>query len=81
MIITDIESALELENRINEFLKKCVLPFSKKKYSNQAIDKFMASVGGWMPISPKLRWPYQGIPESEIEPVRSKALDIIPEFF
>ncbi|HWJ28300.1 MAG TPA: hypothetical protein VNS32_17275, partial [Flavisolibacter sp.] len=78
----DMEAALELERRIQLFMSQYIVPFiTEKKYSNQAVDKFMAVVGGWMSISPRLRWPYNGIDASEMKNVRAAYQKLLPEFF
>ncbi|HKO81547.1 MAG TPA: hypothetical protein VJU78_14180, partial [Chitinophagaceae bacterium] len=76
------ESALEMQSRIQLFMNDCIVPFIRdKKYSNQAADKFMAAVGGWMKITPRLRWPYRWINEDEVKQTRQIAKKILPEFF
>lgn len=78
----DMESALEMQSRIQLFMNDCIVPFIRdKKYSNQAADKFMAAVGGWTNIQPRLRWPYRWIKEYEVKQTRQIAKKIIPEFF
>ena len=78
----DMESALEMQSRIQLFMNDCIVPFIRdKKYSNQAADKFMAAVGGWMKITPRLRWPYRWINEDEVKQTRQIAKKILPEFF
>ena len=72
----------ELQARIQEFMDNCIVPYIRDKgYSNQAVDKFMAAVGGWTPISTRLRWPYKWIPEAEVLPVREKCAELLPEVF
>jgi dihydrodipicolinate synthase/N-acetylneuraminate lyase len=74
--------ALELESRIQEFMNRFIVPFiTEEKYSNQAVDKFLAVVGGWMPISQRLRWPYNWIGTNEIDRVRAGGQHLLPEFF
>ena len=78
----DMESALEMQSRIQLFMNDCIVPFIRdKKYSNQAADKFMAAVGGWLKITPRLRWPYRWINEDEVKQTRQIAKKILPEFF
>jgi len=78
----DREAANELESRIITFMRTYIHPMIfEQNYSNQAVDKFMATVGGWSRISPRLRWPYLGISESKIEEVRTAATKLIPELF
>jgi dihydrodipicolinate synthase/N-acetylneuraminate lyase len=77
----DIESALELESRIQLFMNKYIVPFiTEKKYSNQAVDKFLAAVGGWISILPRLRWPYNWIDANEVKNVRTACQKLLPEF-
>ncbi|MFI4910189.1 MAG: dihydrodipicolinate synthase family protein [Sedimentisphaeraceae bacterium JB056] len=78
---TDIDSAIELQGRICEFMDENIVPFLKQGYSNMAVDKLLASVGGWCRITPRLRWPYKGIKEDCIEELRVSAINKIPEFF
>jgi len=78
---SDLEAALELEQRIRKFFRECIVPFQQKGYSNPALDKFLAAVGGYIHIGTRLRWPYQFIAASEVLPVRARAKELIPEFF
>ena len=75
-------AAFELETRIQQFMNDCIVPYIRDKgYANQAVDKFMAAVGAWSTISPRLRWPYRWIPEEDIEAIREQCRQIIPEVF
>ena len=78
----DMESAFEVQSRIQLFMNNCIVPFIRDKgYSNQAADKFMAAVGGWTSIQPRLRWPYRWIGEDEVKQTRQIGKNILPEFF
>lgn len=77
----DMNSALELQQRIQAFFKECIVPFAEQGYSNPALDKFLATVGGYVQVGTRLRWPYRFIPESEVAAVRKRAKQLIPEFF
>lgn len=82
LIRTDIANALEMEKRIQQFMEECIAPYIRQDgYSNQAVDKFMAALGAWAPLSPRLRWPYKWVPESHLNRVRARAKKILPEFF
>jgi 4-hydroxy-tetrahydrodipicolinate synthase len=70
------------QSRIQRFMDECIVPYIVDKgYSNQAVDKFMAAVGGWTDISPRLRWPYRSIPEADVLSVREKCAEFLPEVF
>lgn len=72
----------ELQSRIQQFMNDCIVPYIiDKGYSNQAVDKFMAAVGGWTPISTRLQWPYRWIPEEDVLLVRKKCAELLPEVF
>jgi len=82
MIQTDLPAAIELESRINQFMNQIIAPFiTELHYPNHACDRFMAQLGGWADVGSKLRWPYRSIPDSYVEGIRTKSIDIIPEFF
>ncbi len=75
-------AAFELETRIQQFMNDCIVPYIRDKgYANQAVDKFMAAVGAWSPISTRLRWPYRWIPEEDVAAIRQQCQQIIPEVF
>ncbi|GAB3909452.1 dihydrodipicolinate synthase family protein [Mucilaginibacter boryungensis] len=81
MMHTDINAAMEIEKSILAFFKECIAPLQQQGYSNPALDKFLAAVGGWYQVGTRLRWPYKGIPESEVPAVRERARQMIPYFF
>lgn len=79
---TNMESALELEKRIQLFITKYIVPFMVDKgCSDTAVDKFLAATGGWADVGTRLRWPYQWISEEEIPEVRKVCRKLLPEFF
>jgi 4-hydroxy-tetrahydrodipicolinate synthase len=81
-MLTDIHKALELENRIQLFMNQYIVPYIKEQgYSNQAADKFLAAIGGWADIGTRLRWPYNGIRQDDVNKVRLLCQKILPEFF
>jgi hypothetical protein len=78
----DYDAALALERKLTGFLEECILPFrTKGGHSNQALDKFMAAIGGWSAAGTRLRWPYRGVDESQIQPLRRIARQRLPGFF
>ncbi|MFT3824188.1 MAG: dihydrodipicolinate synthase family protein [Chitinophagaceae bacterium] len=82
MMGTDMEQALELQRRIQQFMNTCIVPYiTQQGYANQAVDKLMAAVGGWARISPRLRWPYRSVSADDLPAIRKIGKKIIPEFF
>lgn len=81
-MLTDMESALELEKRIQLFINTYIIPYiTQKNYSDQAVDKLLSAIGSWADAGMRLRWPYRSIDESEVEKLRAVCKDILPEFF
>lgn len=81
LIQTDIDEALKLEQRINDFFAEAIVPYKNAGYSNPALDKLLAAVGGWATVGTRLRWPYRWIPEEEVWDVRKSAQKQLPSFF
>ena len=82
MMRRDMEQALELEQRIRQFMDKYMTPFIVKQgYANQAVDKLLAAIGDWAEIGTRLRWPYRWIVYSEAERLRPIARQMLPELF
>jgi len=78
----DMSAALELEGRIQQFMKQYIAPLiTEYKYSNPACDRFMAIMGGWADVGENMRWPYQFIPKEWADKIRPEAEKLIPEFF
>ena len=78
---TDLPRALDVQQRILQFFDKCIVPYKNAGYSNPALDKFLAAVGGWADIGTRLRWPYKWIPEEEVDQARVVCKQLLPEFF
>lgn len=77
----DPEEALDLEARIGEFFRRHIAPLQAAGLSNPALDKFLATVGGWAGIGVTLRWPASSAPESAVGPARADAHRLLPELF
>lgn len=81
-ILTDMEKGLEMEKRIQLFIHQYILPFIQEQgFSNQAVDKLLAAIGGWAPVGTRLRWPYRWISQEETEKLRDECKNLLPEFF
>ena len=80
-MFTNMPKAMEMEVRIGEFMNKYIIPYiTARSYSNMAVDKFLAAVGGWSNISTRVRWPYRSIPEEDVFRIRTVCREILPEF-
>lgn len=78
----DLDAALALERRICRFMDEEVVPFRRDHgYSNAALDKLLAAIGGWGPVGTRLRRPYRWISESEVPRLRDVAHRDLPELF
>lgn len=77
---TDIDAALQIQDNILQFFAECIVPFQKTGYSNPALDKFLAAVGGWADIGTRLRWPYKSIDQKEVDRVKTVFHKMVPEF-
>ncbi len=77
---SDLTGALELQERICQFMDMHMVPFIKAGYPNYAIDKAMAEIGGWGPVSCRVRLPYPSLPQEYMADLRKAAHHIIPEF-
>jgi dihydrodipicolinate synthase/N-acetylneuraminate lyase len=78
---SDPDGAADLESRLQHFLARHITPLQQRGYSNAALDKTLAHIGGWAAIGTRLRWPYQGVPEADAEALRPLARAAVPELF
>jgi dihydrodipicolinate synthase/N-acetylneuraminate lyase len=78
-MLTDPAAAAGLETRLNAYLARHVAPLQEAGFSNPALDKTLAAVGGWAPVGTRLRWPYRSVPEQVVARLRTAALDELPE--
>lgn len=77
----DLAAALEIEKHLISFFDACIVPFKQAGYSNPALDKFLAAIGGWADVGTRLRWPYRWIEEKEVKPARQIARKMLPALF
>jgi dihydrodipicolinate synthase/N-acetylneuraminate lyase len=80
-ITTDLPAALEFEQRLRGFLDAHIGPLARAGYSDPALDKTLAAIGGWAPIGTRVRWPHRWVPEEAIPPLRAAAKAAVPELF
>lgn len=71
-----------IEKQLLVFFEEEIFPLIlEEKFSDVAIDKFLASIGNWSATGTRLRWPYIGIdPERSFEK-RSALIKYVPELF
>lgn len=78
----ELPKALELEQRIQHFIVQHIVPLiTEQGYSNTAVDKLLAAVGGWADIGCRVRWPHRSIPQEQAERLQPIAHELIPELF
>jgi dihydrodipicolinate synthase/N-acetylneuraminate lyase len=78
-MLSDPDAAQSLEARLNGFLERHIGPLQAAGYSNAALDKTLAAVGGWAPIGTRVRWPYRSVPPEAIAGLRRAAMEGLPE--
>lgn len=80
LMADDLGLALDIESRLREFLTTHIAPFaSSGGYSNAALDKLLAAIGGWADVGTRLRQPYRWIDEAVVPELRRAALRAVPE--
>lgn len=76
----DLDRALEIERRLRAFLDAHVAPFARVHgYSNAALDKLLAAIGGWADVGTRLRRPYRWIDPDVVPALRREAEARLPE--
>jgi dihydrodipicolinate synthase/N-acetylneuraminate lyase len=82
LFLENSDQAMEWEKRLLDFFQTEIFPLIQKEaYSDTAVDKFLAAIGGWTEVGTRLRWPYQGVPEELAWEKRKQLEGIFPEFF
>ncbi|MDB5474066.1 MAG: hypothetical protein JWP99_1369 [Devosia sp.] len=76
---TDLDQAMEWETRIRVFITGEILPFAEQGYSNAALDKLLAAIGGWADVGTRLRAPYRSIEPAAAIALRAAARESMPE--
>lgn len=77
----DILAAVAIERNLSTFLQHHVAPLAAQGYSNPALDKLLAAIGGWAEIGTRLRWPYRSISEDIVQRLAPVARKLVPELF
>lgn len=75
------ERARDLEQRIQQFMALHVLPWVQSHgLSHPALDKLMAEIGAWGPVSSRMLWPYASAPAEAVQAGRRALPGLLPEF-
>ena len=77
----DPDGADAFGRRILDFFDQYMKPLKAQGYSDTALDKALAAVGGWAPVGTRTRWPYSAVPDEEIATLRPIARAALPELF
>jgi hypothetical protein len=80
-MLDDPAKALLTEERICRFLDRHIIPLAKQGFSNAALDKTLAAIGGWALVGTRTRWPYQWVPAEVAAQLAPLARADIPELF
>ncbi|MGV9798901.1 dihydrodipicolinate synthase family protein [Mycobacterium sp. NPDC003449] len=81
LMTSDPAAAADVERRIGELFGRHIAPLQDRGLSNPALDKFLATVGGWADVGVRLRWPASSAPVQAVEPARTDAHRLLPELF
>lgn len=79
LMARDLPAALEIETRLQAFMTDRILPYAAAGYSNAALDKLLAAIGGWASVGTRLRAPYRSIPLEDALALRAAAMAAVPE--
>lgn len=78
---TDMARAQDVERRLVDFFTRHILPLGQAGFSNPALDKLLAYVGGWADVGLRIRWPYKSVSQSDADRLRPIARAMVPEMF
>ena len=78
---SDPDGADELGRRIMAFFDRYIGPLKAQGYSNTALDKTLAAIGGWAPVGTRVRWPYAWVPDETVATLAPLARAALPELF
>ncbi|MGV8952070.1 MAG: dihydrodipicolinate synthase family protein [Cypionkella sp.] len=79
MMGTDLPAALEIETRIQAFVTGHISPVANAGFTDAALDKLLAAIGGWADVGTRLRAPYRSVDPEVATALRPIANALIPE--
>lgn len=80
LIETAPEKALAQQAHILEVFEKAIAPI-RGRYSDSALDKTLATAGGWGPMTPRVRWPLSKVPDEEVTRIAKIFQNELPFLF
>ena len=81
VLCRDPAAGEQLQVRLQRFFHQYITPYiTEHGYANAAVDKLLAVVGDWAPLTTRMRWPYRAIPADDAVRLRAIARVEIPEF-
>lgn len=80
LIQSNPEKALLQEAQILKVFDAALAPF-RGKFSNSALDKALATAGGWAGLTPTIRWPLSSIPASDVQQLSLQFREGLPFLF
>ena len=77
----DPSAGLQAQARLQRFFQRYITPYiTEQRYANAAVDKLLAVIGGWLPLTTRMRWPYRSIPPEDAMRLRAIARTELPDF-
>ena len=78
---SDPPAGLQAQERLTRFFQRHITPYiTERRYANAAVDKLLAAIGGWAPLTTRMRWPYRSIPPEDAARLRAIARTELPDF-
>jgi dihydrodipicolinate synthase/N-acetylneuraminate lyase len=77
----DLDAAIVFGQKIMAFFDRHIAPLKERGYSNPALDKTLAAIGGWAQVGTRVRWPYASVPEEVVASLAPVARAMLPEMF
>ena len=74
------DKALAQQAHILEVFDKAIAPI-RGRFSDSALDKTLATAGGWGPMTPHVRWPLSKVPNEEVERIAQIFHEELPFLF
>jgi dihydrodipicolinate synthase/N-acetylneuraminate lyase len=78
---SDPSAGQQAQAQLQHFFQRYITPYiTEQRYANAAVDKLLAAIGGWAPLTTRMRWPYRSIPAEDAVRLRAIARTELPDF-